>query len=321
MPSSGGEGDEMEEVPDARMQAPPVQERTRKRKREELDIQNVLPCPESKALQLLVLPDALLREILPEGNLQSAYEDVRAQYAAYMDLIAAEKRLGEALQFSARWVDETKETFYGQQRRDTRVARLEAKKSLPAGYKHDDAQYKTAMNAANEQVRKKVCLLDWRYRANIFLKLQEFVRFFVQKMTRNAGPGDYFALIRRLSKPPVDRLVSQLDNGTQPGDETQPEDETQPKPCPLEFSPDGKWTIDSIVAFITQNKTVLLMKEVMCKSLDRDVCKCREKFNACTRQVGFATGGFRDFLLLQHALAQRREEEKNWRINGICLIR
>ena len=305
----------MEEVPDAEMQAPedagmeppPVQKSTRKRKRAELDIQNVLPCPESEALQLLVLPDALLQEILPEGNLQSAYEHVRAQYAAYMDLSAAEKRLGEALQFSATWVNETKEEFNAQQRRDYRVARLEARKSLPAEY--TDIQFEAAMKAANEQVREKVCLLDWRYRENLIAKLEEFVRFFVQKMTRNAGPADYFALIRALSKPPVERLVSRLSN------------ETQPKPCPPEFSPDGNWTIDAIVAFITQNDTVLLMKEVMCKSLDRDVCKCRKKFNACKRQVGFATGGFRDFLLLQHALAQRREEEKNWRINGICLIR
>ena len=240
------------------------------------------------------------------GNLQSAGKDVRAQYAAYMDLIAAEKRLGEAQQFSARWVDETKEEFNGQQRRDSRVARMEARKNLSASC--SEAEEKKAMNAANEQVRKKVCLLDWRYRENLIAKLEEFVRFFVQKMTRNAGPDDYFALIRGLSKPPVDRLVSRLGN------------ETQPKPCLLEFSPDGKWTIDSIVDFIIQNKTVLLMKEVMCVSLQRDVDKCRKIYNACNCQVGFAIGGFRDFLLLQHTLAQRREEEKKWPINRIFLI-
>ena len=72
--------------------------------------------------------------------------------------------------------------------------------------------------------------------------------------------------------------------------------------------------------FITQNDTVLEMKKELLEKLQQNVDECRKKYETCEDQVDFSTGGFRDFLLLQHTLAQRRDDEKNWRINCIFLI-
>ena len=134
--------------------------------------------------------------------------------------------------------------------------------------------------------------------------------YFFQILTRNAGPGydgDYFARNRRLSKPTVDALVAQLE-----------------LPCPPEFSAaygpftpcSGVWTIDAMTTFVTQNDTVLIMKKRMRKELEKDVYQCRKEYKRCKRQAHFSTGGFRPFLLLEQALAQKKEEEDNWRIGS-----
>ena len=301
--SSGG--DEMEEVPDAEMRSavhPPA------RKRARLTGPGVSVCSKPRALRLLDLPVALLLEILRlVGNLQSADKDVCARNAAHGALIGAERRLGEALQFGATWTNETKEHYNQLWRRDICDARLTARRSFGEVVVTDAVWY-AAMHAAEDKVRERARHLDPRCRTYFIEKLEEFVKYFFQIMTRNAGLDDFFERIRRLSKPSVDAFVSQLG------------DETAPKSCPQEFSHNGVWTIFGMLAFIIQNATVSLMKGRMLKELQKDVCECRKKYNACKRQVGFATAGFCEFLLLQQALAQRREDENIWRINRIEVI-
>ena len=318
MSPSGGEGDEMEEVSDAGMQPlgdagapgdaeieqPPVIEPARKRRRIGLDQSSQRDLKhDSGGSCLLHVPAVVLQEILDGAkHLQSAGVGMHARNAAFMQTIGAERRSSEALGFCTTWTEEIKEHFMKLQKRDMCDARFETRQSFTDEVTND--QRYAAVEAAQQKVRKRPRDQDPRFREYFIEKLQEFVCYFVQIMTRNASPGDYFARIRRLSKPLVDAFVRQLD------------DETASKQCPSQFSLNGVWTIDAMLTFIIQNETVLLMKEEMCESLQRDVDKCRKKYKKCKRQVDFSTGGFRPWVLEQQALAQKKAEEDNWRIGS-----
>ena len=231
MPASGGEGDEMEEVSDAEMQAhgnagmepPPVQERARKRRkrarqrqRRTSDIQDVLPCPECKALQLLDLPVALLLEILRlVGNLQSADAGARARNDAYMDLCAAEERHGEGLQFCAFWTKEVRDFFKDMLRFDQSEARHKARNSF-TNDDFTDAEWHAAMAAAEAEVKQRPRQLDTRCRRFYSEKLEEFLKYFngikIQNdpMTYERGSLDFFVYIKEASKPSLQALERQL---------------------------------------------------------------------------------------------------------------
>lgn len=313
MSQSGGEGDEMEEVSDAEMQPlgdagmqpPPVHEPPKKRRKL---ANHKIQLPKKNRLYLLDLPVVVLLAILElVENLQSAPAVMHARNAAHLVLNDAQRRSSEALGFCTKWTEEIKEHFMKLQKRDMCDARTKTRQSFPDDPDEvtKDKRY-AAVEAAQQEVRKRPRDQDPRCGEYFIEKLQEFVWYFVQIMTRNASPaspGDYFARIRRLSEPSVDAFVRQLRDK-----------------CPQKFSLDGVWTIDGMFNFIIQNDTVLLMKKVMCESLQREVDKCRKKCKKCKRQVDFSTGGFRPFLLLEQALAQRREDEKNWPINRIFLI-
>ena len=300
---------------DAEIEQPPVIEPAPKRQRIGLDQSSQRDLNhDSGGPGLLDVPVVLLLEILRlVGNLHSANPDVLALNAAYWDLNDAERRLGMAMHCVANWTIETQEHFRKLLKRDMCDAQFEARQHFTDEV--TDAQRTEAIMAAQQEMRQTPRDLDRRCREYFRDKLQEFVHLFVQTMSRKAGPDDYFASIKRLSEPLVDALAGQL-----PHMPPNIRCDTEPKPCPPKFSPNGIWTIWGMAAFESFNDTVLLMKKVMFESLQRDVDKCRKKCKTCERQVDFSTGGFREVLLLEQALAQRREDEKNWPINRIFLI-
>ena len=259
---------------------------------------------------LFGLPVGVLEAILSlERYLLSADTDVRALDAAYRDLNDAERRVGIAMHCVANWTIEIQEHFKKLLKRDMCDAQFETRQHFTDEV--TDAQRTEAIMAAQQEVRQTPRDLDRRCREYFRDKLQEFVHLFVQTMSRKAGPDDYFASIKRLSEPLVDALAGQPPH--------MPPDircDTEPKPCPPKFSTKGIWTIWAMVAFMTHNDTVLLMKKVMCESLQRDVDKCRKKCKTSERQVDFSTGGFRPWVLEQQALAQKKAEEDNWRIGS-----
>ena len=295
---------------DAEIEQPPVIEPARKRKIEQPAVNEQANKRPRLGPALFDVPVGVLEAILPSaGNLHSANPDVLALNAAYRDLNDAERRSSEALGFICRDVCVIQEHFKMLLKRDMCDARFEARKHFTDDV--TDAQRTEAIMAAQQEVRQTPRDLDRRCREYFGDKLQEFVSFFVQKMTRKAGPDDYFAKIKRLSEPLVDALLGNLPY--------MPPDircDTEPRPCPRKFSPNGIWTLWAMAAFMAHNDTVLLMKKVMCESLQRDVDKCRKKCKTCERQVDFSTGGYRAWVLEQQALAQQKAEEDNWRIGS-----
>ena len=319
---SGGEGDEMQEVPDAGMQAhagmepPPVQKRARKRRRndemEEVGDAEVDPPvrkrPRCLTPGLFDLPPELLKNVVQSTEVLECVDDKQAdEDDAHKDHSFAVECLCKWELYCIAWTRNTTDRFKDLQQPELR----RAQRGLHCW---------DACVVAQTKVEKLPRQHDLSYRQVVRQQVGIFVTEYCTMLRRRKYGQDvasFKQLIEEQADPVTEALCGKL--GPCPPDVRTDHPECQTK-CPREFDADGIWTAGGISRFVTRNSTVQRMMKEICTTLQKDVDVCRESIEKCQRKRHFATEGFREFLLQEQALAQRRKDEEEWRINRIFLI-